>query len=147
MSSHSKRVRAWAVASGSYSDYRVHAFFEKKAEAQAHVDKMNVADRGAGYEVEEFPYFPAGVEPGIVTIWTAYATGPDFEVATHGWASADYEGEAAALPKRPKVSRSKRYLDGRVEVPSFSARALDRAAAVKAVSDAVAAYKAQEEGL
>lgn len=69
-----KPGEVYAVVSGSYSDYSVHAIFGSKTEAQSVCDSMNaVKDRAYGdaYEVEEFEFWPAGQPPKVHEEWRA----------------------------------------------------------------------------
>lgn len=47
----------YAISSGDYSDYRVHALFESREDAEAAVQ---TADRWEAAEVQEFDFYPAG---------------------------------------------------------------------------------------
>lgn len=135
----------YAVTSGCYSDYSVHAVFEDKPDAQAHAAQISSGD------VEEMPYYPKGERPEMVTIWTASATGPDFELEMRSHTEPAYDGEVAVLKgKRPKVHESSRYLrlrHGHERVPYLSCTSLDDVAARKAVADRAAQIKAATAGI
>jgi hypothetical protein len=69
----------YAIASGSYSDYRVHAVCESKADAEQ-VAKVGNRSGGAffdDFEVEEMPYFPKGEVPQRGGWWSAEAVVQD----------------------------------------------------------------------
>lgn len=59
----------WAVASGEYSDYRVHAVFETKAQADA-AALLNVPDSYNDYRVEEIQFYPKGTKAKMVTVYS-----------------------------------------------------------------------------
>lgn len=64
---------AWAVVSGSYSDYRIHALFTTKAGAQQHADARNRHDSLLYDEatVEPFPVYTEDEQPKLITIYNA----------------------------------------------------------------------------
>lgn len=59
----------WAVSSGSYSDYRVHAAFATEEQAETAAVKAEKAETYmGGYFVEELPWYPKGENPEPITV-------------------------------------------------------------------------------
>ena len=72
----------WAVTSGDYSDYRVHAIYATKAEAEAaaaHADRLY--NRDGWYEVEPFPF---GTTPRLILGKPRYMTRIEFDAPFEG---------------------------------------------------------------
>lgn len=149
----------YAVASGEYSDYRIHALFEVEADAEAHAAKRN--EGGSAYEsasVEEFSFYPAGEQPERLTVFhiSAYRSmeNPYKETQRSDvvW-SYDYEGDfvsGSAVPSGTSVLTS-----GGDPVSTSSwgksynarARGTDPERTRKAFQDAMYRAKAEYEGL
>jgi hypothetical protein len=49
------RRKIYAVVSGEYSDYAVHALYEHRADAEAVSEKL-----GSHYDIQDFPFYPPG---------------------------------------------------------------------------------------
>ena len=65
--------KVWAVSSGSYSDYRVHAIFEDEATADAWAKAIAAKDEDdyswhSDADTQEFPFIATGTEPKKVLI-------------------------------------------------------------------------------
>ena len=137
----------YAVSSGCYSDYGVHAVCEDKATADAWVSAMQ-ADSG-GYHtdarVERLDFIPAGVEPFRVTTWSQNVElWDDGRTETRGlWSRTEL---AAGMllgipPSRPRVRYVRapchKNLGGRLEVTGDSEEMV-----AKVVGERVAMWKA-----
>lgn len=136
---------AWAVVSGSYSDYRVHALFTTKEGAQQHADARNRHD-SCLYDkatVEPFPVYTENEQPHRVdcyharTMCNAYGnlrlsvTEPRLTVTTE-W---DYE----AVPQ-DRAGMGSRYTGPYAD-------SLNRDRAIKAWQDKRAERLAREAGI
>ena len=72
----------WAVTSGAYSDYRVHAIYATKPEAEAAAALANrLLNRRYWYEVEELPF---GATPRLALGRPDYMTDIWFDAPPEG---------------------------------------------------------------
>lgn len=113
----SKKI--WAVSSGSYSDYRVHALFETEQGAE---DAAREANANEGYEdhfTEEFTFYPKGESPEPFIIWEAsielYDDGSYGAVkVTSDGPKMDFQHYKAPPKNRPRIRQVRApYLKGK----------------------------------
>lgn len=125
----------YAVTSGEYSDYGVDRIFELREDAEAYIAKM-----GGGFDVEEFDYHPAGTGPVPHTQYSA---------RWREWDEAAGIVESSRQTTEPPKHRGAEHYG----VPPYPGRAYfyasgpDRERVRKSVSDHVARYKAERDGI
>lgn len=128
-----------ALTSGSYSDFRVHAVFEREEDAQAAVDA------GAGDDHQPLTVFGPGGQPRRTVIYRAYAAvgllshAQNAEPRVVPQVTWIYDGSS---PQRPQLRESSTtvHLD-------LNAEGEDREAALKVVADRYARLVAEREGI
>jgi len=150
----------YCVASGCYSDYRVHAVFEREDDAARYAvelskdrgDDEGWALRSSDARVEIMPYYPEGGAPEIVTVYrAALLLYDDGRVMEDFWpfretmdvkpqASQEWSHEVV-VGARPvlRYVRAPIYSGkgGRIEGTCLDARAL-----IQAIKDRAAMFKA-----
>lgn len=156
----------YAVTSGEYSDWSVHALFESEADAEAHAKKRNEG-ASSSYDVAgvaEFCFYPEGEQPERLTVYriTAHRSEErgykETERSDVVW-SYDYEGDEAGGSVTPSGSSSDSDSSSRSTAsyisPPYSwgkyfnahAHGTDPARTRKAFQDAMYRAKAEYEGL
>lgn len=144
MSGERKAQIAWAVVSGEYSDYRIHAVFERREDAEA----AEVA--GLGDDIHEIDYCPAGVLPTKVMVHEYWAMAhpegklADCPVHTRGGEAVFDFGDGTAAPKRPVIHEGSRSPGCAIYV---EARCASAALAEKALRDRLARLYAEWAGV
>lgn len=82
----------YAVVTGEYSDYSVHAIFTDKADALAHMEAVQQASEfgSESAQVQEFAFFEPGELPQRRELWI-YVTGGGFKEKASSAVFWDYE--------------------------------------------------------
>lgn len=126
----SEPLTIYGICSGAYSDWQVVALCETREQAEEAVSEM-----GADYDIEEFDYFPEGTGPGVHRVFLARGIEGSMKVNVGSWL------QFCPGPIRPNVHQ---VPWSRGSHPVYvEATCADRAGAVKAVKDRLAALKAQ----
>lgn len=135
----------WALTSGEYSDYRVHAVFASKEVAEATARRYS-EDGLSGSSVDHYSVTPMPLEdaaapenvPSRVIVWQAWRGTGDRDVSTFSMVVTPWEA-----PVRPEVVVS-RQPGGRFHV---RAEGRSKEAVVKAVADRWAQHQAEKAKL
>jgi hypothetical protein len=124
----------YAISSGEYSDYSVERIFERKEDAEKYIAAMG----NTGYralEVEEFEFHPAGDVP---TVYTSY------------YASIHPEQYDEIRQSSERTTTKPEHCASGLDEPGMVwifASGPDRERVLKSVSDRLAKWKAQREGI
>lgn len=124
----------YAITTGSYSDYRVERIFETRKDAEAFVTSMGGEGKWDPLQIEEFDFHPAGSLP---TVYTEYAV--------RCWPDRDDEIQESSerttdKPRHTPYEHHDRHV-------YFACIGPDRERCLKSVSDRVAKWKAEQEGI
>lgn len=126
----------YAVSSGEYSDYSVHAAFEREEDAQQYADRRTT--HSETFRVEDLPFYGPGEVPPVHTLYYAHIAKDPGTYRTRGEAHVS-ETRVEGLAPKFRPSR---------ETPwGFTASGPDRERAIKSVKDHYMQWKAREEGI
>jgi hypothetical protein len=99
------RKKAWAVTSGSYSDYGIEAVFESREDAEA------AKAEGFGDAVEEFEFYASGKKPVFYPVFNIHV-----DVSPTGQIINYREADDSKVRERRVFAREAPEDDGKVRV-------------------------------
>lgn len=146
----SKEKRVWAVSSGSYSDYRVHAVFSSEEAADAVCAAENRGSSYGDYGVEEYVLYDKAPERFVeYTVTVGRRPEDRFGDPTSAIDGGFYlwESERLVWPWEASTSKNMRPTATRYGRDGITVRGRDAESVRKTVHDAIARVKAEEAGL
>jgi hypothetical protein len=125
----------YAIVSGEYSDYHVERIFARRDDAEAYIAAMGPQSSYAALDIEEFDYHPPGCVPTIYTRYNARVW-PD--------RCLEIEQTSERTTTEPVHTPIEQF---RPDWSFIGASGPDRERVLKSVSDRLAKWKAQREGI